>query len=319
MSKGVFFNMFRNGDLFIVREFVREMISFFPEYTWHYAHGNHINSLIDLPCQYEPMPHFHEVCNSVQCKGHEVSSLLPKFKPLLPNESVRKFSSESNLYINTWTGVYHGYFFPAGNYANMHELVSIWNHIGDLVYRHTGRKHFYTKKITEYFPTVDESKFDSSKVYNFVSSNQYKQFEKHVLMANGNSLSGQSKLPSMNHALVMLAKQNPDVAFIATSKFDRTMNNIFFTDDIFQTDFDLPLISILSSYCDVIVGKNSGPYTYANTKKNVSDPTKTFVSFSNHARDNLLYQSGCNCTFIHEDTDDENRVIEIVRDIIKTH
>jgi hypothetical protein len=319
MSKGVFFNMFRNGDLFIVREFVREMISFFPEYTWHYAHGNHRNSLIDLPCKYEPMSHYQKVCECLKCKNHEVSDILPKSKSLIYDESIRKSIPENNLYINTWPGVYYGHFFPNHHYPNMRELIVIWNHISDLILKYTGKKYVYDKQLVEYFPSVDESKFDSSKVYNFVSSNQYKQFEKHVLMANGNSLSGQSKLPSMNHALVMLAKQNPDVAFIATSKFDRTMNNIFFTDDIFQTDFDLPLISILSSYCNVIVGKNSGPYTYANTKKNVSDPTKTFVSFSNHARDNLLYQSGCNCTFIHADTDDENRVIEIVRDIIKTH
>lgn len=317
MNNGIFFNMFRNGDLFVAREFARDMIVFYPEYKWHYAHGNHANSLIDLPCRYEPMPHYHEVCNLARCKGHEVSNLLPKSKALIYEESVRKVSHENDLYINTWTGVYNGHFFPAGNYANMHELISIWNYIGNLVSRYTGRKYIYDKKVIEYFPTVDESKFDSYKVQNFVNSNQYKQFEKHILMANGDSLSGQSKLPSMNHALVMLAKQNPNVAFIATSKFNRTMNNIFFTDDIFQTDFDLPLISILSSYCNVIVGKNSGPYTYANTKKNATDPTKTFVSFSNHARDNLLYQSGSACAFIHEDTDDENRVIEIVHDIIR--
>ena len=319
MNNAIFFNMFRNGDLFIVREFVRDMITFFPEYQWHYAHGNHRNSLIDLPCKYQSMPHFHEVCQSVHCKGHEISDILPKFKPLLPQEPIRKLSPESNLYINTWTGVYHGYFFPAGHYANMHELVSIWNHIGDLIFKYTGRKNFYDKQLIEYFPTIDESKFDSQKITDFVNSNSYKQFEKHVLIANGDSLSNQSQLKSLNHAVVMLAKQNPDVAFIVTSKFDRNMHNLFFTNDIFQAEYDLPLISILSSHCNIIVGKNSGPYSYANTKKNVTDPSKTFISFSNAARDNLLFQSGCHCKFVHDDTNDENRVTKIVHDIIKSH
>lgn len=319
MSKGVFFNMFRNGDLFVVREFVRELISVLPEYQWHYAHGNHPNSLVDLPCIYDSMPHYHEVCKFLHCKNHEISDVLPKSKPLIYDESIRKSVPENNLYINTWPGVYYGHFFPRCHYANMHELINIWNHISDLVYKYTGKKHTYDKPLVEYFPTVDESKFDLQKISNFIESNKYTQFEKHVLVANGNALSNQSKLLSLNHTLTMLAKRNPNVAFIATSKFERNMNNIFFTDDIFCTDYDLPLISILSSYCNIIVGKNSGPYTYANTKRNITDSSKTFISFSNAARDNLLYQSNCSCAFIHEDTDDENRAIEIVHDIIKTY
>jgi len=317
MNKGVFFNMFRNGDLFIVREFVKEIVYSNPHFEWHYAHGNHPDSLKDMPCKYISMPHHPEVCASTKCKGHAISDVLPKFKPLLPQESIRKLSPESDLFINTWTGVYHGYFFPAGHYANMHELVKIWNHIGELLKPITKNHIVFDKNIIEYFPSLDKSVYHSDKISTFMQQNIDNKFSHVMLWANGDSLSNQSRLHAMNHALVLFAKEFPNIAIIATTKFHREMNNIFFTDDIFQLDYDLPLVSLLSEHCDVIVGKNSGPYSYANTRENVNDKNKIFVSFSNAARDNLLYEIDAPCTFVHSDTNDENEVVKILRDIIK--
>lgn len=318
MKTGIFFNMFRNGDLFIVREFVREIIVSCPEYKWHYAHGNHPDSLIDLPCQYISMPHHPDVCRSSGCAEHTLSELLPRHKMLLPQETIRKMSPESNLYINTWTGSYHGHFFPVGHYANMHELIQIWKHIGQKLSPIINKTLFFEKSLIEYFPKIEEKTFDKDVAENFIRSIREQGYQHIILWANGDSLSNQSKLPSLNHPLVMMAKEFPKIAMIATSPFERTMNNLFFTNDIFGKKFDLPQISVLSSYCDIIVGKNSGPYSYANTHKNVSDKEKTFVSFSNAARDNLLFEANVPCSFFHSDTTDLNIATDFVRDIIKS-
>jgi hypothetical protein len=318
MKTGIFFNMFRNGDSFIVREFVREIIQKCPEYNWHYAHGNHPDSLKDLPCNYISIPHHPDVCNSTGCETHEVSHLLPRHKMLLPHETIRRLSPESNLYINTWTGCYHGHFFPVGHYANMHELIRIWQHIGQKLSPILNKSILFDKPIVEYFPVVNESMFDVSIAENFVKQLHNEGYKHCILWANGDSLSNQSKLQSLNHTLVMMAKEFPRVAMIATAPFERTMKNLYFTQEIFGKKFDLPQISVLSAHCNIIVGKNSGPYTFANTKKNVLDSNKTFISFSNAARDNLLFDIHEGCHFYHSDAVDQDTATNFVRDIINS-
>lgn len=317
MSNNIFFNMFRNGDVFIVREFVKEIITQCPEHKWFYAHGNHPDSVKDLPCSYLSMPHFHEVCQSTNCKGHQISEMLPKHKPLLPQEPIRKLSAESNLYINTWTGVYHGYFFPVGHYANMYELMSIWQHITEKLSPILQKKIEISTNPLKYFPKIDASFYDCSNLNAFFREKIDGRFERVILIANGKSLSNQSKLQSLDESVVILSRRFPNYAFIATTKINRNLDNLFYTDDIFKLSFDLPLISILSQKCDVIVGKNSGPYSYANTYENAVNKNKIFVSFSNTARDNLLFNISNGCTFIHDSTDDSNKATDLLRDIIK--
>jgi hypothetical protein len=318
MTRAVFFNMFRNGDLFVVREFVRSMIQQMPQYEWYYAHGNHPESLSDLPCVYIPIPHFHEVCASVGCTSHEVSELLPVYKPLMANEIIRQLSAESNLYINTWAGCWHGHVFPTGTYPNMNDLMVMWNLIGDLVYKKTKDVVTFPLKPLDYFPIVDKKLCDTRKVDEAIEI--LSGYKKIVLVANGNALSGQSKLHShhLNNVIIKMSEHYPEVAFVLTQKISCNISNIFFTDDFFAKKFDLIDISAFSQFCDVIVGKNSGPFTYAHTQQNVLDANKTFVSFSNLSRDNLLHDiKDAKCTFVHSSTESHDEVLSILRDIIK--
>jgi hypothetical protein len=317
MTNGIFFNMFRNGDLFVVREFVRDVIRQMPQYDWHYAHGNHEDSLKDLPCTYIPMPHFYEVCESVGCKHHEISDLIPKYKPLNPGEPVRYLSVNSPLYINTWAGCWHGSKFPLGFYPNMHNLLDIWGEIGKIILQKTGHHISFNDSIIDYFPTIDYSFFNTELVNQAIA--KISAFDKNVLIANGRALSGQSKLDVnvLNDVIVELSKKYPYTAFITTTRIDVDNANIFCTDTLFQKNFDLLEISYLSTFCDVIIGKNSGPFTYSHTKQNIMDDSKVFVSFSNLARDNLLYDViTARCKFVHSSGLEHAELANILCDII---
>lgn len=314
---GIFFNMFRNGDLFIAREFMREIMQKLPMFKWHTAHGNHPSSLIDICSSHLPMPHFHEVCWSVQCEKHEVSDVLPSMYPLRPNEIIRR-TPNGTLYINTWAGCFHGSKFPVGNYPNLHELHGIWQSIGQLIYQETRLAVDFEMNIVDYFPSIDYSFFKTQEVELFIQSVNEMKNGKMILACNGPSMSNQSKLTSMDSAIVELAEKNKDTVFVVTSPIETSLSNIYSTKNIFNNmKFDLPQIAYLSTFCDIVIGKNSGPYTYCNTYENVTDKNKIFVCFSNEARDNLLYDvPGTECTFIHSKTESQSDVVAIVDAII---
>jgi hypothetical protein len=86
----------------------------------------------------------------------------------------------------------------------------------------------------------------------------------------------------MSKFLIPIAENNRDVDIICTNKFKTVLPNIKFTSDIIKStkDTDLLEISYLSTFCDVIVGKNSGPYVFCETFTNYNNPNKTFVSFN---------------------------------------
>ena len=104
-----------------------------------------------------------------------------------------------------------------------------------------------------------------------------------ILLCNNVPQSNQSFASDMREHILPFAEMYPDTHFICTNKFDTDgASNILFTEDIIGpvTDGDLQEISYLSTYCDVIVGKNSGPYVFCETYDNYMDDTKTFVSFN---------------------------------------
>jgi hypothetical protein len=49
------------------------------------------------------------------------------------------------------------------------------------------------------------------------------------------------------------------------------------SDIIQQEGCDLNEISYLSTFCNMIIGRGSGPQTFSITKRNLNDPDKIFV------------------------------------------
>jgi hypothetical protein len=74
-----------------------------------------------------------------------------------------------------------------------------------------------------------------------------------------------------------------------------------YTGDIIKVEnSDLNEISYLSTFCDIIVGRSSGPFTFSNVKENIFDGNKAFLCFGEKETDCLPYFLDINCEFIFQ-------------------
>ena len=78
------------------------------------------------------------------------------------------------------------------------------------------------------------------------------------------------------------------------------------------TRCDLNEISYLSTHCDLIVGKNSGPFIYCLTQQNINNPAKRFISFNNVLVDNLLYNLPTRCTYTQHTNFDSHNIAHVI-------
>jgi hypothetical protein len=129
-----------------------------------------------------------------------------------------------------------------------------------------------------------------------------KNTNKKILFSNGPCLSGQCDYTGdMSPIIEIIAENNPNKTFIATHPFDCSLDNVVFTSDIIKSNqCDLNEISYLSTFCDIIVGRNSGPFCFASTKNNLKDPNKIFYAFGDKETDCYVYGVDVECQFIFE-------------------
>jgi hypothetical protein len=124
----------------------------------------------------------------------------------------------------------------------------------------------------------------------------------------------------MQVSIELAAASCPNDIFICTTRdrWDSELNNIVFTDDIFQQECDINEIAYLSTKCTLIVGKNSGPYMFTHIKENIIDSSKIFISLSHNYSDSYPWQcKGIGCHYIHSIEQDETFLGELFRHILK--
>lgn len=297
-----FYNYYHNGDLFVCKQFVQQFASQFSHLQFDYCHFNHPKTLQDLGIKFAGIP--------------------AQF-----GEKTAWSQQQNHLAINTWVGVYQApcevpALYPGG--INLHMLSDIWNYLGDQLAPILGSKFQVSQPLSDYIPNIDYTQFDVSSVDRFVSASANKK----VLICNGVAMSGQSFADNLSEMIHWFADRYPHLTFICTSKFHTDRNNVHFTDDICEVDnsfpptvmywnqnltrCDLNEISYLSTHCDLIVGKNSGPFIYCLTKQNVNNSAKTFISFNNVIVDNLLYNISTPCTYIQHAQFDLHSISQLI-------
>lgn len=285
MKKICFFNHYHNGDLFHSKSFIKEIVDTI-DTEFAYAHSNNPIVISDLG-----IPHI------------EIPNLSPYSKFV---------DSENTLYVNTWIGCYFDSNKPFNGECTLRFSYQMFGKI----YEHLNEvfgSQLKLNSIETYFPFVDYSKFDCSKIDEFL----IKHTEKKILFSNGPCLSGQSHYNGdMSEIIEKCATSNPEKLFIATYKFDTNLTNIKFTSDIIQIDgCDLNEISYISKYCNLIVGRNSGPFCFATTGDNMTDPQKTFYAFGERETDCFYYDMNIECSFVFEQTsnfsDIETSILEL--------
>lgn len=308
MKNILFYNLWHNGDVFSGRGYIKEIINSIPNAKFGYYHKNNPKVVMDL--------------------------VTTKFKPDLSKWQVEQlnfrkiFETDQTIYINTWVGTYfHQHAtrmqdFPDvvvnlpneghANYLSLHKMYRfIINYLNEI---HSCNITLSDDPL-DYVPEIDWSTY-----YDIEPANDFaiqtKGMARH-LFCNGKVRSNQSALGDMSNIVQALAQQNPKDAFICTEVFKSSLPNIFFSKDIFNIPCDLNEIAYLSTFCDTIVGKNSGPFMFTHHKHTINNEAKVFVAFSNHVSDCYPYHmKNLPCKYIHSSTSSELTAFEIVRGAI---
>jgi hypothetical protein len=251
MSKIVFFNHYHRGDLHTHKEFIRQIQNELPEFEFEYLHNNPAKLLLDL---------------GIPTVGN----------PNHLNSKEPFYAGDGVLYVNTWVGCDWDIFCKHGG-INMHTLCEQWENIFEGINQVFETELKLNPSKEHYLPRIDYTKFDTSNIDSFLDNDGLL-----VLICNNVPNSNQSFDSDMSPQINSLAKQYPTVTFVCTNKFTTEETNIAFTQDIIKNTegIDLQEISYLSTHCDIIIGKNSGPYVFCETCDNYMDASKTFISFN---------------------------------------
>ena len=173
---------------------------------------------------------------------------------------------EDNIYINTWFHLNHGFKYYQCTieslYYNFTEIYKFLN--------------IKLEDITYYIPKIDFNKFNILNIDKFFEN---KKYEKYVFVCNGLTLSGQSDNEILDVYIKILAEKYQDCLFILTEKFLTNIpmsNNIILSKDIINSTGynDLNENSYLSTKCDILVGRTSGPSTFSIVVENVLNDNK---------------------------------------------
>ena len=270
-NKIVFFNHYHRGDLLTSREFVRQIKNELSEFDFEYLHFNHPKLTRDLDIPVVGIP-----------------DNLDHKTPFYQEED----GDNKTLYINTWIGCFWDIFCQHGG-INMHSLYGQWTKILETLNPYFEVDIQLREEKESYLPRIDYARYNTQSVETYLRNSEAMG---RVLVCNGAPMSGQSFSDNMERFINPLAAKNPTVDFVCTSKFETTLSNVLFTDDIINDDeveekrapweerpvnnCDLFEISFLGQHCDAIVGKNSGPFVFCETYNNYMDPELKFLSFN---------------------------------------
>ena len=252
----VFYNHFHNGDIHVSREFVRRLSDAFrnrfPDVNISYSHRNNGNCIADIP-------------------GLGYNQV-----PINWNEHEGTFVRGDTIFINTWYAQRHFH------YMNTYGITFDCLYV---MFDEMCKNHFnFTLAELEpnpekWFPKIDFSKYEISAAKNFLDNKPGKK----VLVANGNALSGQADNFPMIPIITNLAAMHPDMTFILTNnESSLPLPNMIYSSSIIQKNtFDLNENGFVSSYCDVIIGRASGAYTFSFVQENLFERPKRHICFSN--------------------------------------
>lgn len=300
--KIIFFNHFHRGDLFTHKEYARDLKMQLQEVEFEYWHYNHpkVNADLNIPLTNTP-------------------------DKLDRNVLLYTTENKDTLFINTWIGV-HGEIFGRCGGVNLNSLHESWGKIYQAVENMTGRSLVLKNNKFDYMPRIDYSVFNTSSVDKWVA----KQTAPLVMICNGLAMSNQSFNYDMSSIIVDVARKTPTAKLICTTKFETDLQNVVFTDDIINdkdewhikppwmdrqnNTCDLNEISYLSTFCKLIIGKNSGPFVFCETSQNYLREDASIISFSKGSQESMSHEvSEIECKYsLITDHDPEN-VAAIIR------
>ncbi len=270
----IFFNHYHNGDIHYSREFIKDIIRKTSADEYCYYHINKSNLLKDIDVAYGDPQNIDR-----QKQIIEVSD---------------------NIFINTWIGQCGAKYITkdCSIYSNYNMYKDIFNFL-----------NIEIEELEYYLPSINYDKLDTINIEDFLSKNKNKK----ILICNGSVLSGQCPNFSFDQIIFDLSLDFPNIDFILTNKINISNFNIFFTDNIINIPLsDLNEISYLSTKCDIIVGRASGPHAFTHIKENYNNINKTYISFADKILEGNWYSSD-KCKQIWSNNYDESLIKETIK------
>jgi len=251
------YNHFHNGDIFYARVLINGLIE---KYNVNFYHNLNTPLLSDM--------------NGVT----EISGVPQHFDIHmndLENKNVNSWIGQQNMiFVNTHI--------PGCSFENYFNLVKII-------------LNNYNLEINPdenyYLPVVNYEKIlNYESIITRMNEIKYK-YNKLILISNGNVNSGQAINVDLSGVIETLANNNPNSLFLTTTPINHNQPNIIDTSSLTNLNPDLLQISLISTFCNIIVGRASGPYCYTHTKENLLDPNKTYISFSNNPNEGVWFKN----------------------------
>lgn len=249
----IFFNPYHNGDIHLSREFVKDIIKKIKNKKYYYEHHN---------------------CWSLTADIVDLEFREPSFFGLSQNENIIYLYNK--CYINTWVATNNYRYHKEGGGC---KLSSLYNKFSD-IYKHL---QIDIDKPSSYIPDIDFTKIKNIDHINDYFLNTCK--ENNIFISNGDVRSQQAHNFNFNEIVVRLSKKNKNKFFFLTKKNDFLLKNVdknvIFTEDLsILNHSDLLQNAYISTKCNYIIGRSSGPYEFSKIKDNLLDQNKTYICFN---------------------------------------
>lgn len=283
MNKLIFYNNHNNGDIHYVREFIKDIINKTSFDEYHFLHMRNPKILGDI--QNLNNGPLNEFCR-MNSHFHVINN---------------------DTYVNTHLEGLHDIMYEKIKDVDLpvfyNYFINIYN---KLKIKIESNRDFYV-------PDIDYSCFKINKIDEYISKNSNIK----ILISNGNVQSNQSPNFDFVNIIEDLSNEYPDIHFILTDKKDiLKKDNVLYTSDIINELFDLNEISYLSTFCQMIIGRSSGPYCFTQVKQNLNNSDKIYIFIGNNYSDGIWYERNL-CTKIWINQFSLEHIINILKEHIK--
>jgi hypothetical protein len=251
------YNHFHNGDIFYSRMLINGLIKKFNINFYHNLTSPLLSDIDGLTEIVGIPPNFNAHTNDLENKN-----------------------------VNSWVGQQNMVFvnrpIPGCSFENYFELVKL-----------ILKNYEIEIELDEefYLPTINKDKIFGNDDITMFMENLKLSYNKIILLCNGNVNSNQSVNVDLTNLIIRLSNNHHDKVFLVTQDILTNATNIINTSSITKIKPDLLQISLISNFCDIIVGRASGPYCFTHTKENLLNPNKTYISFTKNVNEGVWYKN----------------------------
>jgi hypothetical protein len=277
----IFYNFYHNGDIFVSKGLVNFIINNIQAKEYYYFHCNSSKLIQDIP----KIKHIKKLpSNDLEYSGWRID--------------------ENTLWCNTWYNSFNKQEFEG---CTIQTLFKVFKR---------GLKEVINFDLPgeplDYLPDINFDFFNVDYLFNMILP-----LRKIILIDNCNVLSGQSHNFDFNPVIDHISNQFSDIVFLVTNKNgdDIIKKNVTYCSDVIdERENNLNEISYLSGFCDILIGRNSGPHTFCFRKDNLGNRDKTFVCISH---ENFGIVGMVNADFVCSQDYSIEGVINVIEETIR--